>query len=135
MKSTGVVVILRDDFDDYLFQLRDDIPGIAYPGMMALFGGLVESGEKPLDAMVREVGEELVFNGRGLVLNDLKFLFVYQRQDIERDDYVFFGTFGGMGSDLESREGKLVCVEDYFSVLDELAPPHREIFIKYSNEF
>ena len=40
-------------------QHRDDKPGIAAPGMWALFGGRVEDHESPRDAVIREVHEEL----------------------------------------------------------------------------
>lgn len=48
-------------FDDgkYLLQLRDDKPGIFFPAHWGLFGGGVDAGEQPLDALRRELREEL----------------------------------------------------------------------------
>lgn len=43
----------------YVLQLRDDKPGISSPGMWSLFGGRVEEGEEPREAIIREVDEEL----------------------------------------------------------------------------
>ncbi len=43
----------------FLMQLRDDIPGIAYPGHWGFFGGHIEPGETPDDAMRRELLEEI----------------------------------------------------------------------------
>lgn len=43
----------------YLMQLRDDLPGIEHPGVWGLFGGGVEAGEAPAEAIAREVREEL----------------------------------------------------------------------------
>lgn len=43
----------------YVMQHRDDKPGIAAPGMWALFGGRVLDHESPRDAVIREVDEEL----------------------------------------------------------------------------
>lgn len=43
----------------YVLQHRDDKPGIAAPGMWALFGGRVETGELAPLAIVREIEEEL----------------------------------------------------------------------------
>lgn len=43
----------------FLMQLRDDIPGILYPGCWGLFGGHLESGETPEAGLTREVEEEI----------------------------------------------------------------------------
>ena len=45
----------------YLMQQRDDIPGIFYPGYWGLFGGAIETGESAVEALRREVHEELAF--------------------------------------------------------------------------
>jgi len=39
-------------------QLRDNIPGIASPGMLSTFGGGVDFGESPQQAALREMEEE-----------------------------------------------------------------------------
>ena len=45
--------------EDYVVQRRPNLPGrLAYPGMLQLLGGHVESGEDPAAALVRELGEE-----------------------------------------------------------------------------
>ncbi|MGK7876389.1 MAG: NUDIX domain-containing protein [Xenococcaceae cyanobacterium] len=43
----------------FLLQLRDDIPGIVYPGHWAMFGGHLESGETPEEGLIRELLEEI----------------------------------------------------------------------------
>ena len=43
----------------YLMQHRDDKPGIFFPGWWGCFGGAVEPGESPADAIRRELDEEL----------------------------------------------------------------------------
>ena len=43
----------------FLLQLRDNIPGIRYPGHWGLFGGHLEPGETPEDALKRELVEEI----------------------------------------------------------------------------
>jgi 8-oxo-dGTP pyrophosphatase MutT (NUDIX family) len=45
----------------YLMQLRDDKPGLALRNHWAFFGGEVDPGEAPEDAILREVEEELTF--------------------------------------------------------------------------
>ena len=47
--------------DRVLLQLRDDIPDIPWPGMWGTFGGQIEVGETPLEAIKREIREELSY--------------------------------------------------------------------------
>ncbi len=47
--------------DRLLLQLRDDIPTILYPGCWAIFGGHLEVGESPFQAVKREIWEEIDF--------------------------------------------------------------------------
>lgn len=54
-------LMLVDEHGRYLMQLRDDIPGILYPGHWGLFGGAIEPGETPEAAMRRELEEEIGF--------------------------------------------------------------------------
>ncbi len=55
----SAVVILRSP-EGMVFQHRANVPGIADPDMLSLFGGLVEteSGESPREALEREIIEE-----------------------------------------------------------------------------
>ncbi|HEY9621613.1 MAG TPA: NUDIX hydrolase [Crinalium sp.] len=52
------IAILYQDCQ-FLLQLRDDIPGIAYPGYWGFFGGHLDPGESPEEAMWRELKEEI----------------------------------------------------------------------------
>lgn len=51
--------IFENDKGEFLLYLRDDKPGIPFPGYWDLIGGHVEEGETPEQALVREVKEEL----------------------------------------------------------------------------
>lgn len=57
--NDGVGVILVDGRGRFLLQLRDEIEGIAWPGMWGIVGGAIEVGESPYDAAVRETEEEV----------------------------------------------------------------------------
>jgi len=54
-----VAIAILHQNDRYLMQLRDDIPGIFYPGQWALFGGHIELGESADAAIQRELFEEI----------------------------------------------------------------------------
>jgi 8-oxo-dGTP diphosphatase len=51
--------LLFDRNGKLLVYLRDDKPSIPFPNHWDLFGGFVEEGESPEEALVREVEEEL----------------------------------------------------------------------------
>lgn len=54
-----VGAILVNDAGEVLLQQRDDRPDLRYPGYWTFFGGAVEEGEAPDDAILRELEEEL----------------------------------------------------------------------------
>lgn len=55
--AAAALIVLPDG--RYLMQLRDDQPDIIYPGHWSCFGGALQPGEAPLDALRRELREEL----------------------------------------------------------------------------
>jgi 8-oxo-dGTP pyrophosphatase MutT (NUDIX family) len=57
--SDAVAALIVSADGRYLMQQRDDKAEIWYPGHWGLFGGAVESGETPFDALRRELLEEI----------------------------------------------------------------------------
>jgi 8-oxo-dGTP pyrophosphatase MutT (NUDIX family) len=55
----AVVALLLTPDGRYVLQLRDPKPEIFYPDHWGCFGGAVETGESPVEAIVRELNEEL----------------------------------------------------------------------------
>ncbi|GIT53960.1 MAG: hypothetical protein Ct9H300mP16_11200 [Pseudomonadota bacterium] len=55
----GVSKALVYQQDAYLLQLRDCVPTISYPDRWSFFGGEIELGESPWQALQRELEEEL----------------------------------------------------------------------------
>ena len=57
----AVAAILVHEDGRYIMQLRDGKPEIFYPGHWGCFGGAVEDREAPLEALRRELHEEIGF--------------------------------------------------------------------------
>jgi 8-oxo-dGTP diphosphatase len=70
--------VLIDMLGRFLFQRRDDVPGILSPGKVGLFGGHRKAGETYLRCVVREVHEEI---GYFVHPEKFKFLVPYERSD------------------------------------------------------
>lgn len=56
----AIAILYRDD--KFLFQLRDDIPNIVYPAHWGFFGGHIDPGEAPREAVIRELQEEISYS-------------------------------------------------------------------------
>lgn len=57
-----VAIAILYQNNQFLMQLRDDIPNIVYPGHWGLFGGHLEPGETPEIAIKRELLEEISYD-------------------------------------------------------------------------
>jgi 8-oxo-dGTP diphosphatase len=110
--------ILIDTLGRFLFQQRDNIPGIFQPGKIGLFGGHRESDETYLQCIVREVYEEI---GYFLPPERFEYLTSYDGTDIdvEGSTALHGKIFVARGVPVETlviTEGKLFVAEP-----DELA--------------
>jgi 8-oxo-dGTP pyrophosphatase MutT (NUDIX family) len=72
--ENAVAAIITTEDGRYLMQLRDDIPRIFYPGHWGCFGGAAGEGEDPVEALKRELEEELEFKA-GVVREFVNFDF------------------------------------------------------------
>jgi 8-oxo-dGTP pyrophosphatase MutT (NUDIX family) len=61
----AVAAIITVEDGRYLMQLMDDIPRIFYPGHWGCFGGAVGPEEDPVQALARELAEELEMQATG----------------------------------------------------------------------
>jgi 8-oxo-dGTP diphosphatase len=64
----AVAAIICVEGDGYLMQLRDARPDIWYPDHWGLFGGAIDPGEEPIQALRRELLEELELEVRAAEL-------------------------------------------------------------------
>lgn len=59
--ADAVAALLVLDDGRYVMQLRDALPDIFYPNHWGCFGGAVDAGERPIEALRRELREELEY--------------------------------------------------------------------------
>lgn len=60
--TTAVAAFLMLDGTRYVMQRRDSFPHIFYPGFWGCFGGAIEPGESDMNALMRELKEELALD-------------------------------------------------------------------------
>ncbi len=132
--SVAVAILYRED--KFFMQLRDDIPGILYPGCWGFFGGHLESGETPLEGVKRELVEEI-----GYTPPSLSLLERYTEAEVIR--YVYHAPLTVSKEQLVLGEGwdmDFVTIEDikrgecYSKRADQIRPiglPHRKILLNF----
>lgn len=94
----AVAIAILYDRQHYLMQLRDDVPGIAYPGHWGFFGGHLDPGETAEDAIERELWEEI-----GYRATNLHFFGLYPDPGVVR--HVFYGPLRVSMATLDLKEG------------------------------
>ena len=97
-------IIFENARGEILLYLRDEKPGLPFPGHWDLFGGHVEEGETPEQALVREVKEEL-----GIELTEYRFFRKYEclTGDVQPNTkFVFSGLITQPAESLTLYEGQ-----------------------------
>ena len=131
-----VAIAILHQNGKFLLQLRDDIPGIFYPGHWGLFGGHLEPGESPDAAIQRELLEEI-----GYAPTVLSQFALYEDTHVVR--HVYQGELGVDLNQLVLNEGwdmALATVEeisrgDRYSLQAKqskpLGKPHQRILLDF----
>ncbi len=103
--SLQIAVAMIERQGQWLLQLRDDIEGIVHPGTWGLFGGHLDPGETPEQALRREVEEEINW-----VADEVSLWFSHQEP--HRVLHVFHLQLTAPLEILELREGQDMVLAD-----------------------
>ncbi len=135
-KQVEVAIAILYHEDRLLMQLRDNIPSILYPGFWGLFGGHIEPGETPTEALKRELLEEISYS-----VPDPSFFGYYPEPHVLR--HVFHapltvelnqlvlaeGWDMGLLTPEQIREGE--CYSDRAGQVRPLGPAHQQILLDF----
>ncbi|MEM8637377.1 MAG: NUDIX hydrolase [Cyanobacteria bacterium P01_G01_bin.54] len=137
MVRTEVALAILYQRGQFLLQLRDDIPGIAAPGLWAFFGGHIEPGETPMMALLREVAEEI-----GYTLTPSPYpVGIVETDRVIR--HIYAAPLTATVEQLQLQEGwdfalvspeAIVAGEQYSAIAGQSRPlsaPHREILLDF----
>lgn len=131
--QAALAILYRDE--KFLLQLRDDLPGIAYPGVWALFGGHVDAEESPESAFKREIQEEI-----GYTVPQVSKFSAYTEPHVIR--HVFYSPLNvgietlvlGEGQDMALVSPEQIQQGECYSPkvgIRAIAPPHRKILLDF----
>ncbi|MCC9711780.1 NUDIX domain-containing protein [Streptomyces sp. MNU76] len=99
--ARGAVAIITNHRGELLLHLRDDLPGIAWPNHWSVLGGGCDPGERPRQAIVRELDEEA-----GLTVDGLTELFEIRDEHGSGQIITFFAaSWDGDETELPLAEG------------------------------
>ncbi len=136
-RAVAIAILYQNG--QFLLQLRDDNPQIYHPGCWAFFGGHLEPGEQPAEAMQRELQEEI-----GYSPSQVQLFGTYQSRNIIR--HVFYAPLTVGIETLQLNEGqdlKLCTIEavrqgslrsDRLGEPRLLAPPHRQMLLDFCQQ-
>lgn len=136
LKPAHVAIAILYRQGQFLLQLRDNIPGIVYPGYWGFFGGHIEPDETPAKALKRELIEEISYTAP--VLSEFG---RYPDPEIVR--HVYHGPLNVSVQELILKEGWDLALwtpeeiqqgERYSPRAEQvrpLGPPHQQILLDF----
>ena len=124
--NNAVAAIIRTHQKEFLFQLRNSIEGIFYPGFLGCFGGAIDGQESDEEALIREIEEELsIINFRDIDFYTMKLDFSPIRKSCVYRKYFVINLNDKNLKDIKFKEGAdLVKIkfEDLFSTSYSIVP-------------
>ena len=105
MKGTGIIFLNSNN--EVLLLLRDDTVDIPFPNMWDIPGGKVEDNETPIEAIRREMMEEMSIKDLG----EIQLFKIIKSENIT--DYIFWKRLDLITSEIDLQEGQRV---EYFNL-------------------
>lgn len=96
-----VGIMIEDEENRVLFQLRDNKPNIPHPNKWSLFGGGIEQGERPEEAILREIHEEL-----NVRLDKKRLQLLIKKISKNEERYVFYYKLKNNEKSFKLKEGQ-----------------------------
>ena len=120
--------------DKYVLHLRDDKPEIIAAGKWSLIGGQMEKDETPLQAIKREVMEEL-----SVAIPEFQFLwftdYTVYVEKLPARSWFFVADMGLMWGNHKLTEGKAVKCFKYEEISDlEMSPVIRDSVVRFHQQ-
>jgi 8-oxo-dGTP diphosphatase len=116
--ASAAIIQFRSKF---LLQKRDANPDVIYGGYWGLFGGAIESGESPKEAVVREVREEINILIDPSWLTELAYAPLGQKSDRMISRFYFYDAI----DESKAKDIRLTEGQDFaFFDLNELKELH-----------
>src|SRR5262249_4607786 len=115
VRMQGVSAIPINTEGKILLQLRDDRPDLIFPGHWTTFGGMVEDGETPAEALRRELLEEIELELPMKLWRVENYSMEQDGQSIVIESFIYVGRIDLATSEITLNEGQAL---GYFGVED-----------------
>ena len=123
---SGVGALIHTADGRYLMQLRDDLPEVSMRGYWGLFGGRIEDGEKPCEALMRELREELgvIVQVHAEAFSEIRYSLEFASSGIHRKLYFEVPIDEGAIGKLRLYEGERMALHtpEELTVLQNVIP-------------
>ncbi len=129
MSNKVAAALLMNEKNEILLQLRDNKKTIDYPGYWGTLGGHCEENEEPVDALKRELKEEINFD-----VKESKFIGILD-DGVKHEVHLFKVQIRKKVNEITLNEGRKIEYFAFPKVLDIKIPARlREFFLSNKKE-